>query len=349
MSVPGAPSQADSEAGAESRTSGLPPPPHCSRAMPPTQPSKPLAARLTRARRDPVSCSYSPRGHRPRWGGGGFRICRWEPPFLAALRSGSPSRISPLPLLSQVQTSSQLPGPLSCGFCLIWKHLPPHCLCVCGLFLKSPLQTLVPRKVHTSCAPPPLHTGFPARAGAGWPAERAPGADTGPDRSRSRNRPALGISVSTCAAASPPLKLTSPWEPACPGGRTELVLGGSAPWEPEPAPALGAGRPPHAGPSGPQATALAGRGTPLSEEEQGVPWGQSPCCPHGWAPENLLAGSSRQWGWWGARPPQIPPQVQEKLPLACPPVCGRHSRCRLAPAHAAPGLLLPAACLRPSL
>lgn len=212
MSVPSAPSQADSEARAESRTSGLPPPPHCSRAMPPAQPSKPLAARLTRARRDPVFPLSQ--GTPAPLGGGGFRLCRWEPPFLAALRSGSPSRISPRPLLSQVQTSSQLPGPLSCGFCLIWKHLPPHCLCVCGLFLKSPLQTLVPRKVHTSCAAATAAAahGIPATAGPGWPAERGPGADTGPDWSR--NRPALGVSVTTCAVASPPLKLTSPREPA---------------------------------------------------------------------------------------------------------------------------------------
>lgn len=88
-------------------------------------------------------------------------------------------------------------------------------------------------------------------------------------------------------------------------------------------------------------------GAPLSEEEQGVPCGQSPCCPRGRVPENLLAGSSRQRGWWGARPPQIPPQMREMLPLACPPVCGRHSGCRLTPAHAVPGFLLPAARLRP--
>lgn len=109
----------------------------------------------------------------------------------------SPWRISPRPLLSQVQTSSQLPGPLSCGFCLIWKHLPPHCLCVCGLFLKSPLQTLVPRKVRTSCLCRRRRRARESLRGArGLAGRHGPGLDTRPDWSRSR--PALDISVTAC-------------------------------------------------------------------------------------------------------------------------------------------------------
>lgn len=110
----------------------------------------------------------------------------------------SPWRISPRLLLSQVQTSSQLPGPLSCGFCLIWKHLPPHCLCVCGLFLKSPLQTLVPRKVRTSCLcrRRRRRARESLRGARGLAGRHGPGLHTRPDWSRSR--PALDISVTAC-------------------------------------------------------------------------------------------------------------------------------------------------------